>query len=189
MSDPVAETECPPLVQKAFDRFGPPTEVFRGSPANVIAGFIIGAFMLAAGIIGTIFLVILILSEGFDIRLAKGILAPFLAVGGWLTLRWAYRNRRVRVYACPHGFVFEHPSGVTIFPWNEIVEVRQDFAREGLDENGYPHMKRDTTFLVRRADGAEFPFTPNLLKSHLKLARAIHTATRPYDVPWTLVRG
>jgi hypothetical protein len=189
MSDPTAQADLPDEVRDALERLGPCREEFPGSAANAIAGIILGALGVIVGVAGTIFIVVALINMGFDSRILRAAILPVLGVGGWVTLRWGIRHRFVRMYVCEKGFVHRVGNSVGLYPWTALVEIVQDKVKEGLEENGYPFMNRGTTFLIKRKDGAQLGIDANLLKQHLKFMRLVYSLTRPYEVPWVLLKS
>jgi Family of unknown function (DUF6585) len=189
MSEPAAPPEYPEELQDAFARVGPPREVFAGSTANAVAGIILGTLGVIAGAAVAIFMVAYLIFQGFDIRLLSGLAVVGLGVGGWATLRWGIRNRSARMYVCEKGVIHHRAGTATVYPWADLTGIMQDRVKDGLDENGYPFMNRNTTFLIKRRDGSELGIDANALKQHVKFMRAVYTASRPYEVPWTFYQG
>jgi hypothetical protein len=128
--------------------------------------------------------------EGFNDKVIRALALPIAAIVGWYALRTGLRNRFVRMYICERGLVYRTAQNISLYPWDDIAEIRQDKLKEGLDEkNGAPFMNRSTTFLIKRKDGAELGFDVNNLKKPLTFARRLYQVTRPHGIPWNLVQG
>ncbi|WP_020473740.1 hypothetical protein [Zavarzinella formosa] len=182
--------EPPPDIDGITEKLGPFVALYPGNMLNVIAGFIVGPLMILAGIGGTGFLIWYALTEEhFDARVLKALVFPFVAVFGWVTLRWAYNNRKTRIIVCKDGLAFEHPKGIRWFPYEDITEVKQTRIQDGRDENDRPFMNRETKFTIKATDGSELEVTPNLVNKHLTLMRLVYDKTRTHGTKWTLVKA
>ena len=189
-ADAPMTTDPPPDIDHVTDRLGPFVAVYPGILLNVIAAFIVAPLLILVGIAGVGLLIWLVVTvAAFEVRMLKLAIVPLVGVFGWGLLKWAINNRKTRIVVCERGLAFEHPKGVRWFPYAEIQDVIQDRWKDGLDPNGRPFMKRDTTFLVKARDGAELGLSANLVHKHLTLARLVYDKTRPYAVPWTLKKS
>lgn len=189
MSEPTAQPDYPPAVEEAFERVGPPAEEFAGSPTTAGVAIFLGALGLLAGVAGTVFVIYYIIDRGFNVKALRALAIPVVGVLGWFGLRNGLRNRFVRIYICERGLVHRTAAAVAVYPWADIEEVVQDRVKDGLDENGAPFMKRGTTFLIKRRDGAQLGIDENVLKKPLTFARRLYHVTRPHGIPWNLYQG
>jgi hypothetical protein len=179
----------PPNVQDAFDGLGPPREEFAGSPTNAYVAIVLGILGLIAGIGGTIFVIYYVIDRGFNDKVLRALPIPLVGLLGWYGLKTGLRNRFVRIYICEKGLVQRLANRLILFPFEDLTEIMQDYVKDGLDENGLPHMKRGTTFLIKRKDGGELGIDENVLRKPLTFARSLYKATRPYDIPWKFHHG
>lgn len=189
MSEPTAQREYPLPVQDAFERLGPPSDEFVGSPSTAGVAIVLGSLALVGGVGGTLFFIYYLVTEGFDDKFIRALSFPVVALFGWYYLRTGLRNRYVRIYICERGLVHLTARTLTLYPWEDITEIHQDKVKDGLDENGIPFMNRSTTFLIKRKDGASLAVDVNVLKRPLTFARRLYQVTRPHDIPWNLYEG
>lgn len=189
MNDSPSRAVYSPETLDAFERVGQPAEEFAGSPTTAYTMIVLGVLGMIVGVGGTIFFIYYIATNGFNSKSIRALAIPFVAPVGWYAFKKGLQNRFVRMYLCEKGLVLRKGLTLTVFPFEDIAEVVQDKVKDGLDENGLPHMKRGVTFLIKRNDGATIGIDENTLKKPQTFARSLYRATRDYDTPWNLHQG
>jgi hypothetical protein len=144
----------------AIAQVGEPIEVFRCVNTLLLLWAFGGILFMVGGTTLTIALAYLVIArQQFDIRMIQVIMMPVGIWLGWITTRSALGRMGSRVLLCERGFIYQHRNGVTVFPWNEITEVRYDDDTATPGPSGFPRVRMATEFTVVRADETTFPFS------------------------------
>jgi hypothetical protein len=185
----------------SIDAVGQPTEQFRPSPANLVAGVILGLLLSGGGLAVLAFCAREIIRVGGRMPLAVEGRISWLAVGimslisigltggGILLLRWVYSTSSLRVSLCPGGFFYESAAKTMTFPWDQIASVRETILHErvplakGIVKYAMPRVT-SRSFLVCRRDGEEFAFSRNTLGKSDKLGETLREEARQRNIPW-----
>ncbi|WP_435008449.1 hypothetical protein P12x_005659 [Tundrisphaera lichenicola] len=188
----------------AIDAVGQPAEQFRPSPANLVAGVILGLLLSGAGLallaFGTREVIKVggrmpMSADGQISWLSVGIMALTsigLTVGGILLLRWVYSTSSLRVSLCPGGFFYESAAKTVAFPWDQIASVTETILHErvplarGAAKYAMPEAT-SRSFLVYRGDGEKFAFNRNTLGRSDKLGETLREQAWQRNIPWYVV--
>jgi hypothetical protein len=168
-------------------------EVFRPKLRNILAGIVLGLFMIAVGIV--VPALILKVKDRQDMRPGDYVakfagfagFAIVLPLSGAAMLVWMNRLRRHRVIVGEHGLACIYRGREHVFLWPEIREIREVFTHESiqvLHVLGASVKNLDRSFVVERKDGFDFRLTVNFVGDLPRLAERLEEASDLHEIPW-----
>jgi hypothetical protein len=187
--------------RRTAESLGKPTYEQRPSAANLGAGAILSALLVAAGLALLWMAIRDIRKAGGQLPLAaeRGmswlsaallvIIGVGLAAGGVLLFRWVWEMLSFRLYVCPDGFYYTKKRETGVFAWDEIQLVEETVLHERLPLVKGPakHLmptKTSRSYRVVRCDGTEFSFDGNTIRRVSLLAGPLATAASKHAFPW-----
>ena len=180
-------------LRDAVSNIGQPVETFKPSPANAVAGIILGLLFGALGCVLTFFFVRSAVRDA-GVESWKDIgysLLGLLIVAMGAGLIWvATRLFSLTIYVGPQGFVYAAKSGTWLCRWEEIEHVTETVEQEHAPLKGPAKLIPVGTnryYTVRRKDGEEFTFTRDSVTKLGRLAKIIREQTEKRGVPWDTV--
>jgi hypothetical protein len=112
-----------------------------------------------------------------------------LLVGGIASLAWVIKLFTFRLYVHAEGFCYRSLGKTHLFPWTEIVEVRETISHTPLLPSRHKAVKHlgsnaSRSYCIVRRDGKLFSFGPLTLPHTSVLAGPLKAAADRLEIPW-----
>jgi hypothetical protein len=198
--------ELPPYEtsEESVRRIGKPVAAFKPGLDNVVAGVIIGLLMAIGGGAFLTYALWTAIVKGPNLpwwadkgeglgAIVFGAVFGMVIAGLGIALIVGIRSlNTLRVLVGSEGFVCINRKEHQLFLWSQVQKVRETVSREyfpldGIAKYAVP-MGKSRSFMVWRRDGVLVGFDGDTVKKVVKLARLIEEGTRPYGIPWELVK-
>jgi hypothetical protein len=192
--------QAPRTVEQAFEMVGQPEAAFNSPKGSLVVGMAIALAMIPGGIALVIFAVIRWVSRWSALPLQDavgeslvyglvGLVGLLFTVGGVFAVRWMLSLLSLRVFVCPEGLVRHTRRELTVFPWADVVQVREFVEPSRLPIRGASAipLPPGRSFSVHRRDGEVLRIDGDRVKKPATLAKMIRQACELRGITWMVV--
>jgi hypothetical protein len=202
-SIPQPDADSPSTSPGQPNSLGTPLETFRAGLENLVAGIIMGVFLIVGGIVGLFFLCREVVQHRGPIPLWVdkqfswgsvaffGAMALGVIIGGVVLIVWVRRLFSLRVCLCPGGIYTVQRGVCQVFPWEQIMLIHEKVVQEhfplaGLAKYAAP-MGKSRSYVLYRTGGVQLALDGNSVRKIGRLGKLLREEAGKRNITWQVV--